>query len=197
MTQPPLCIETIRFDNGQFWNIEYHNDRLNSTRQALYQSHQKWDLAKLIVPPAHTKSGVFKCRVTYGEVLEKIEFEHYQPRHIARLKLIEANDLAYSFKYQNRQILNELFAQRGKADDILIIKNGFITDTSYANVAFLDSGKWLTPAMPLLAGTRRAQLLKEGLILEKQIRVQELSNFSRTRIFNAMIDFETATSLIE
>ena len=196
MTQQPLCIETIRLAEGQLCNLQYHNDRLNGTRQALYQSLEKWDLAELIVPPSHAQAEVFKCRVTYGQALEKIEFEPYQPRLIKSLKLVEANDLSYGFKYASRQSLNALFAQRGPADDVLIVKNGFITDTSYANVAFLENGQWFTPALPLLAGTRRAQLLQEGAILEKQIRVQELSNFSRTRIFNAMIDFEIATEVV-
>jgi 4-amino-4-deoxychorismate lyase len=193
----PLCIETIRVSNGQLCNIEQHNQRLNKTRQMLYESHEEWDLAKMIKPSEEAQFGLFKCRVTYGEALQKIEFEPYQRRVINSLKLIETSDLDYSFKYQNRQQINALFDQRGQADDVLIVVNGFVTDTSYANVAFWDGERWLTPAQPLLAGTRRALLLNQGAIFEKQIRMQEVFEFSRIRIFNAMFDVEIPTFLME
>ncbi|TAE41452.1 MAG: hypothetical protein EAZ70_01380 [Runella slithyformis] len=192
-----LCIETICLADGQLKNLAHHNARLNRSRGVLYGSCDQWDLAQLISLPKNTPMGVFKCRVVYGEALEKIEFEPYVVRPIKSLKLIEANHLDYAFKYQNRHELQALYAQRGLADDVLIIKNGFVTDTSYANVAFFDGQHWLTPALPLLAGTRRAQLLQEGAIVEKKIRVQELSNFSRTRIFNSMVDFEILTLFLE
>ena len=192
----PLCIETICLADGQLKNVEQHNARLNQSRHALYGSRDEWDLEHLISLPENTKTGLFKCRVTYGETLEKIEFESYSVRVIKSLKLSEANDLDYTFKYQDRSRLNQLFAQRGLADDVLIIKNGFVTDTSYANVAFWDGQRWLTPALPLLAGTKRAQLLQKGELFEQKIRVQELSNFSRTRIFNAMFDQQTDVTFL-
>ena len=42
---------------------------------------------------------------------------------------------------------------------------------------------------PLLKGTRRAQLLLEGCVTERDILVEELEKYSRIRLFNAMIDF--------
>lgn len=195
---PPRCIETICLLDGQLQNLEQHNARLNQSRRVLYDSHDEWDLGQLITLPQNIETGLFKCRVVYGKILEKIEFEPYTIRPIKVLKLVTANDLDYAFKYQDRAHLLQLFAQRGQADDVLIIKNGLLTDTSYANVAFWDGARWLTPALPLLAGTKRAQLLQNGELLEQKIRVQELANFSCTRIFNAMFDQQTdATFLSE
>jgi 4-amino-4-deoxychorismate lyase len=44
-------------------------------------------------------------------------------------------------------------------DDIIIVRNGFVTDASYANLIFRKGDEWFTPATFLLAGTMRAFLL--------------------------------------
>lgn len=193
---PTLFIETIRIADGKLSNLYFHNKRLNETRKLHFGSQLEWDLAQRIEIPKETKNGLYKCRVVYGEYLQKIEFEPYQPKTIQSLKLVEDNAIDYSFKYQNRAHLNALFAQRGVADDILIIKNGCITDTSYANIVFWDGIHWFTPETFLLAGTKRAQLLEEGIITQKKIRVQDLPKYSYARIINSMLDFETTPNIL-
>ena len=60
-------------------------------------------------------------------------------------RLIEDNKISYSYKYTTRGSLNELLTKRERYDEILIVKKGFITDTSYSNIIFFDGIKWLTP----------------------------------------------------
>ncbi len=74
-------------------------------------------------------------------------------------------------------------------DDILLVKEGLITDTTIANIAFYDGNSWYTPQHPLLKGTKRAQLLDQGLLLEKDLKPEDLSSFIAIRLFNAMIDW--------
>ena len=85
-------------------------------------------------------------------------------RSIRTLKLVTANHIDYRYKSTDRSELNRLTAQKGNCDDIVIVKNGFITDTSFTNLALFDGHQWLTPAHPLLAGTQRALLLEQGKI---------------------------------
>ncbi len=73
------------------------------------------------------------------------------------------------------------------ADDVLIVKNGLLTDTSYANIAFFDGVQWLTPATPLLAGTRRQQLLEQGVITEATLHPSDLKQFKFAKLMNAML----------
>lgn len=193
---PPLFIETIRVANGQLFNIRFHNNRLNYTRKAHFGNKKEWDLVQIINIPAVFHDGLFKCRVTYGEQIEKIEFEPYQPRLVQSLKLLNENTIEYPFKYQNRAPLNALFAQRGDADDVLIIKNDFITDTSYSNIIFWNGKQWITPDTYLLAGTQRARLLEEKVIFEKKIRTQDLPKYSHARLINSMLDFETTPNIL-
>ena len=102
---------------------------------------------------------------------------------------MQADTLDYTYKSAGREPLNCLFALRGACDDILIVKQGLLTDTSIANIALSDGTHWYTPAHPLLKGTRRAALLEEGILQEKDIRPEDLPSFSTVRLFNAMIDW--------
>ncbi|WP_428666918.1 aminotransferase class IV family protein [Runella sp.] len=192
----PLCIETIRLADGQLSNLPYHNERLNRTRFACFGETMAWDLNELIKVPSEVTGGIYKCRFTYGKVVEKIEFEPYQPRIIKTLRMVEDTTVLYEFKFQDRSSLQRLFEKRENADDVLIVKNGLITDSSYANVVFWDGSQWFTPNSPLLKGTKRAQLLEEGIITEQKIRVRDISNFTHVRLINAMLDFGS-TPLIE
>lgn len=67
-----------------------------------------------------------------------------------------------------------LAAQKGDCDEIIIIKNGLVTDTSFTNIAIYKHGMWLTPKHPLLLGTKRAALLEKGIIQEADITVDDL-----------------------
>jgi 4-amino-4-deoxychorismate lyase len=191
-----MFIETICLTDGQFSNLRFHNKRLNYTRYSHFREKSEWDLTQLLTIPEDCKEGLFKCRVTYGEQIEKIEFEPYQSRLVQRLRLVNDNRIEYSFKYQNRTFLNELFSQREDADDVLIIKHGFVTDTSYANIVFWNGQQWITPDTFLLAGTQRARLLEESVILEQKIRAQDIPKYSHARLINSMLDFETTPLIL-
>lgn len=193
---PLLFIETIRLANGQLSNIRFHNHRLNHTREVCFGEKEQWNLAQLIDIQKVYHKGLFKCRVTYGEKIEKIEFEPYRPRLVQSLRLLTDNTIEYHFKYQNRARLNALFAQRGDADDVLIIKNGFVTDTSYANIVFWNGEQWITPDTFLLAGTQRTRLLEEEVIVEQKIRAQDLPKYSHARLINSMLDFGTTPNIL-
>jgi len=185
--------ETIKIDNSKVCNIDYHNERLNRSRKALFNSDDYFDLEQLIIVPEEMKSGIVRCRVLYDQEIRKIDFFNYTPRVIRSLKLIESNDIDYSFKFDNRTKINELLKQKGDADDILIIKNSFVTDTSYTNIVFFDGERWITPSTPLLKGTQRARLLKEGIIVEDEIKVADLERFEKAVLINAMVGFEESS----
>lgn len=113
----------------------------------------------------------------------------YTIRPVTSLKLVTSDGLDYTYKSSNRQKLDELFKQKGDADDILIVRDGFLTDTSIANIALWNGEQWETPEAPLLEGTMRASLLGKEIIVPATIRPQDLSRYSLIRLFNAMIGF--------
>lgn len=182
-----LFIETIRIEDGQVYNLDYHTQRLNCTRAAFWKGVAPIDLNDVI--SFQNQSGIQKCRIVYGKEIEEITYTPYQIRNVQSLRLMTSDNIDYTYKSTDREALNSLFAQRGPADDILIIKNGCLTDTSIANIALYDGNQWLTPATPLLRGVKRAELLDKGIIAEREILVSELKKYSRMMLFNAMIEW--------
>ena len=138
---------------------------------------------------------IFKCRITYAKHIEKIEFLPYQIPTISSLKLVINDEIDYSYKFSDRSQLNRLYEKRGDSDDILIVKQGLLTDTSYANVLFYNGKEWLTPTHPLLKGTQRARLLDQEIIRVAEIRLEDLHHFKKARLINAMICFEDALDI--
>ena len=183
-------LETIKCKDGKLFNLEFHQARFNYARKEYFGLSDEIDLEKIIEVPKHSKKGLFRCRIAYSETINKIEFIPHQFREIKNLKLVEDNDIDYQFKYSDRKKLNELFEKRGDCDDILVIKNGRITDSFTANTIFFDGEKWWTPDTPLLPGTQRAKLLDEGKITVCTITPFDISRFKKVGLINAMWDFE-------
>jgi len=201
-------LETIRFEDGKFSNLLYHQQRMNHSRKELFGCMDEIDLentlhsAGFIIRPQRAtdlQSGsselekaqdLYKCRIIYSEKIEQLEFVPYNLPSINSLKIIFDDQIDYSHKFNDRTRINELFEKRENYDDILIVKNGFVTDTSVANILCRNGKKWLTPAHPLLKGTQRAYLLDKELIETANIRLQDLKYFEKTRLINAMIQFE-------
>ena len=87
--------------------------------------------------------------------------------------------------------------QRAGCDDILIVRDGRITDTSFSNVVFEDAGGGLyTPDTCLLKGTRRESLLDAGIIRECPITVDDIRRFRKVLLVNAMIGLEDGVGVL-
>lgn len=190
MPQVPLLLETIRLENGCLPHLAYHQKRLTESRAFHFGELPPLDLDKLLRIPDDAKNGLFKVRVVYGKEVEKIEILPYTIRPVRSLQLMPAGDLFYRFKYADRQALLSLFQQRDFGDDVLLIRDDLLTDTSYANVALFDGTKWWTPARPLLSGTARARYLDAGLLHPADIHYRDLKKFRQLKLINAMMEWE-------
>lgn len=180
-------IETIRIENGRLQHIEAHQQRMNRTRNAFFPGSQVIDLIQLLTPDKYQQRT--RCRVEYDTEVQEVTYIPYSLRPVKSLKCIEANRLEYPFKKADRSRLNDLFVQKGEADDILIVQNNLLTDTSICNIALWDGTQWVTPTTPLLQGTMREVLLQEKVIHPKDITRNDLKFYKKIRLFNAMIDF--------
>lgn len=181
-------IETIKISNGHAENIFWHNKRFNSTRLELLGIQKQTDLEKLILVPVEFRKGEVKCRIGYGEEIDFIEFEPYVFRPVGTLKIVFDDLIEYNHKYRDRSDINDLFAQKADKDDILIVKNGLVSDSSYCNLVFSDGKDFFTPKTPLLKGTKRAKYLSEGRIKEREIRVEDISEYQEVHLINAFLD---------
>ncbi len=177
-------LESIKCLDGEVFHLEYHQNRVNQARKRLGFNSI---LTLSLNPP---KKGLYRCRIVYEKEIDKIEYLKYTPKKIDSFKLVFST-LSYDMKYEDRGDLNTLMSK--EADEIIIVKNDLVTDTSISNLCFFNGKEWLTPKSPLLEGTTRARLLKEKKIKPADIHYKEIKNFEKIAMINAMIDF----SLIE
>lgn len=189
------CIETIAVENRAFRNLSYHQTRLDYTRKTLWGYSDSLDLKQLIEVPDHVSNAMHKCRIVYDENIKAIKWELHQKRLINSIKKIYSDEVEYSFKFDQRPQLNVLFERRGLADEILIIKNGMVTDCFYYNVAFYDGSNWYTPDTNLLPGTQRALLLDQGILQSIPISENDLTKYSHIKLFNALADWANGPEL--
>lgn len=178
-------LETIKIENGLINNIEYHQKRFDDSRHKLFGIKEKINLEDVIVPPSN---GLSRCRIIYDKDIKTIEYLPYVPKTLSNFKIISSN-IDYSFKYANRSELDNLKAKYLDFDEVIIEKNGVLTDTTISNIAFFDGLHWITPASPLLNGTMRAKLIDEGFLKTKDIKSSEILKYTRFAIINALVGF--------
>lgn len=179
-------LETIKIVDGVIQNLEYHNYRFNKTRKDLFGQNEFIDIKNLI--KNHYNNSLLKCRLIYSKNSFEIDINPYEKKIIKSLKLVHDDKIEYSYKFADRSSLNNLLKLKEECDEILIIKKGHVTDTSFSNIVFYDGNKWLTPDQPLLFGTKRSMLLREGIIQETRIKECDILNFEKASLINAMLE---------
>lgn len=180
-------VETICIEDGRIYNLPYHNRRMNKTRREVFGMSSPLDLANFICPESYQERT--KCRVEYNVDVLDVGYMPYHVRLVDSLQLVVCDEVQYRYKSTDRSKLNELFAKRGISDDILIVRNGELTDTSICNIALWNGSRWLTPDNPLLQGTMRSSLLDKEIVSPAPVRIESLKDYSVIRLFNAMIEF--------
>ena len=187
-------LETIRFNSVIVTFVQEHQERINRAFEAFFPDENPINLNHILREIKKENQDflldarVVKCRLLYGQTEYKYSLEPYKIKQLEAVKIKEvAADFDYSHKYADRKLFSDL---KGNENEILMVKNGLITDTSYANIAFFDEKKWLTPEKPLLEGIKRRVLLQHNIIKSSKIQVEDLKKFTHFKIFNAMIDWD-------
>lgn len=180
-----MLLETIRCVDGKAHHLEYHQQRVNFSIAKIGWSIQ-YNLKTLISPP---DDNLYRCRFVYNDKNYTIEYIPYKKRDIKSFKIITNDNITYNLKYSDRSEIDNLFSQKDKADEIIIVKNNLLTDTSIANIALHINNRWLTPKNPLLYGTTRARLLEQNYIYEADLTIIDLKKAQKIAIMNAMVGF--------
>jgi 4-amino-4-deoxychorismate lyase len=181
-----ILFESIKIIDGKSFFLIYHQERINRTLKALFAQYSFFDLED-ILKDKPTK-GIYRCKFSYNNTSYKIEYFPLSPLVVESLELVFAS-IDYRYKYSNRDEINFLYTQRKKADDILIVKDNYLTDTSIANICLYDNEKWYTPKKPLLYGTTRERLIDDKRIFPINISPKDIDYFSKVAIINALRGF--------
>lgn len=185
-------LESIHLKDGQFRNLPYHLQRMKKSSHALFGKEIQGDFGNWLDKEQVPQSGLFKCRIIYQAFIERVEFVPYTEKPVRSLKLVTDNSISYPHKFLDRHSLLRLFEQRGDADDIIIVRNNTITDSTYANLVFREKEKWYTPSSCLLKGTMRESLLQANRIEETNITVKDLSAYESCKLINSMLGMDAS-----
>ncbi len=175
-------IESIKILDNIPYLVELHQARANKVSKITIP-----DLA-LLNP---ISEGLVKCRIVFDEQsILSIEFHPYTLPSIESLKIVYSEDISYNHKYIDRSALASLYSQKEEADDIIICKNGYLTDSYFCNLVFSLNGELFTPNTPLLEGTKRQYLIESGKIKTRSITADDIHLFDGVYLINAMIDLD-------
>ena len=186
-------IESLKVVGGEFINIELHQQRIDISSK-IFSINKKIVLKDINIPKSNNDL-VQKCRILYSNDDLIISFSEYKQRKIESLKLVFDDSIDYSFKFEDRQRLKQLYDKREDCSDIIIVKNGHLTDTSFSNIILFDGENYFTPNSFLLNGTMRQKLLSDKRIIEKEIKYDEISNYNRIILINALNSIEDNLSI--
>ncbi len=188
-----MFLESICINDGRPENLEAHIERMHLT--ALEHGFRLPVLPTIAsVLPNHLTQGKVKWRILYREEIQTMEFLPYKPKTVRSLRLVEGNP-DYTFKYADRSALEDLLTQKGDCDEILVVREGLVTDTSYSNVVLQQGDQFYTPTSYLLNGTRRQQLLRSGRIKEREIRATDLTGTTASFLLTPLLDIGETTSI--
>ncbi|WP_321469879.1 aminotransferase class IV family protein [Halarcobacter sp.] len=177
-----IFFETIKCEDFEVFNLSLHEKRIARTIGL------NLNLQDYIYPPSNK---LLRCKLIYDESgVLSVEFFPYKKREIKTFKIVKDDNISYSKKYLDRENLDKLFNKREGADEIIIVKENLVTDTSIANIAIFDGTNWITSKNPLLLGTTRDRLIQENLLIEKDIDINMLKEAKKIALMNAMIDFD-------
>lgn len=182
-------IESIRIEDNEAFLLDLHQKRVNQTL-ANFGVAGSLNLKKIYEDAHFDEDGMFKLRIIYD--LEKNfrkQLIPYAVSEIHNFQLVENNNFDYSFKFEDRKEFERMIT-KAKTDEVIIIKNNHITDTSFANLLFLKGKEWFTPSAYLLNGVMRQHLLHHKKIKEADITLQNIKDYSHFQIINSMNDFD-------
>lgn len=191
MTDFPL-FETICLENGKLQNMAFHQQRYEQSLATFYgkSAVKIYDLlAEIHKTPEFSTAllqPLVRCRIAYNADSLQIQFFPYERKTYCTFQPVICDDIDYGLKYQDRVLLNALLEQKQDCDEIMIIKQGKVTDCSIGNLIFRSGNVWVTPDEPLLNGTQRQFLLAQGKIKEQPIFAEDVVKFDEIRLINAM-----------
>lgn len=182
-------IESIKVEDQEVFLLELHQKRINQTFSH-FGKEGSIDLKKIYEHLEHDEDGLFKLRLVYDlDKKVRTQMIPYAIPEIVDFQLIENNSFDYSFKFEDRKELDKM-KMKAKTEEIIIVKNNHITDTSFSNLLFLKGKEWFTPSTYLLNGVQRQNLLKQKKIKEAEITLQNIKQFSHFQLINALNDFD-------
>ncbi|MEZ5707270.1 MAG: chorismate-binding protein [Burkholderiaceae bacterium] len=196
---PFHLLETLRLDNGQYWLLHHHLERLQQSARhfghpfdtgeidqalsALRDKHPNglWRVRLLLNAEGDVSAQAFRMTDTTGPV-----------RIALAPSPINTEEALHEFVVHKttRRAHYEALAPTDPTlfDHLLFNQRGEITEFTRGNVAIKLGDGWVTPALEagLLPGTYRRELLQQGRLTERVVPVSALQQAQGIAFFNGL-----------
>lgn len=196
-------LETLRWDEpGGFVLLERHLDRLEGSAEYFGYPFDRSHLVELLDKAVGDLHGSVRVRLLLGrdgvasvEVDERVlaPFAEMPAGPVARVELgttqVGAQDVFLYHKTTRRDLYEDQRDEHPYAEDVLMVNtDGELTESTLANVVVRFGDVWWTPRLGcgVLPGTYRAELLDQGVIAERTIRVEELRHADEVALINSV-----------
>ncbi len=187
--------ETIKIENGNIYNLAYHQARVEFAFRNYYKKLAPFHLASFLheLP----KQGLFRAKIVYNQKgVCSVSYYPYQKKAIQKVLLVENSAFEYRFKYLNRAFFDYLY-KNFDADEFIITRHGFIKEFSIGNIALKSVNRYYTPRDPFLLGTSLKRHLFNKKVTFKKIHYKDLPKYSTIALLNAMVDFQEFAIKVE
>ena len=184
--------ETIAIIDGIPQNLAFHQARMDNTIEKLFQKMSVFNLEEIIQVSTEYQNGLIKCRIDYNQQDFNIIFSAYQRREIRNYQCVYLDNLDYTLKYTNRTIFEDINMIK---DEAVIIHDKKVTDCRIGNLIFLKDGIWYGPKNYLLKGTQLSRLLSENRVQLKEINADEIHQYEKVMMINAMNPFDESRAI--
>ncbi|MBS6673066.1 MAG: aminotransferase class IV [Haemophilus paraphrohaemolyticus] len=184
--------ETIAIIDGIPQNLAFHQARMDNTIEKLFQKTSVFNLEEIIQVPTEYQNGLIKCRIDYNQQDFNIIFSDYQRREIRNYQCVYLDNLDYTLKYTNRTIFEDINMIK---DEAVIIHDKKVTDCRIGNLIFFKDGIWYGSKNYLLKGTQLSRLLSENRVQLKEINADEIHQYEKVMMINAMNPFDESRAI--
>lgn len=177
--------ETVKTVAGQPWALSRHMRRaLNTARRNDHPFPSEGLIRRAVAETiASSQFAIGRLRILFGDdgslcVTHQEYFELTKPSVLGiRDHAFTSNGIVEKrYPYdQNLQLLKE--AQKAGFDDFLLINSqGYVSETSIANLVVQINASWVTPPLSdgVLPGVMRALLVEKNGVLVRRINADEL-----------------------
>jgi para-aminobenzoate synthetase / 4-amino-4-deoxychorismate lyase len=196
-SQPFELLETLALRDGQWTHLEDHLQRMASAAQhfgfvwspeAVHSalgvqqaahSQGAWRVRLLLQPNGHCMGQAFVLAETVQPVRLQLASRPIEAAHSEFVRFKTTRRAHYdAFTPTDPQVF----------DTILWNASGELTECTRGNLALELDGQWVTPALVsgLLPGVARAALLRQGVLVERVVRIEALQRATALAFVNSL-----------
>lgn len=179
--------------------LEYHQARMDRSYFDFYKKRNPFILKTIFEKNIIAAQGIMKWKIEYNKQDIHSTLTEYIPRRINTAKFIKIKaDFDYSYKFVNRSYFDLLKIEHPEFDELIFVKNGYLTDATFANIVLehIQTGELHTPIIPLLNGTQRQSLIDDKKVILKSINLENIFEYKRIQFINAMLDLNSSSFVL-